>query len=148
MNVTSIKYQKVTPKKKHRGSTLIELAIVLPILLILSLGIVQFGVYMNAAVTLTNLSREGARYAATQPNSDDGIETRIQQVCPASIRWTDIQNNITITPAENSTLRVRPNLITVQITYDMKKKMFLPTTFFGWTVVSPTYTAKAIMMVE
>ena len=135
-------------QSKRSGSTLIEMALVLPVLLMLSMGLVQFGIYMNAAVTLTNLSREGARFAATQPNSDAGIKARIQQVCPTTIQWADIQNRITISPAETSTLRVRPNLITVRIEYDMRQKMFLPTNFLGWQVVAPTYTAQAIMMVE
>jgi Flp pilus assembly protein TadG len=140
---------------RRRASTLVEMALVLPILLVLSLFIIQYGVFMNAAVSLTNLSREGARIAVVQPEYDSVIKYRMQQVCPPSIRWSDIQNNIVITPSEGSSDRKvgSQKLITVQINYNMGNKLFIPATlrfpFMGTiTVFNKTYTAKSSMMVE
>ena len=47
-----------------RGATLVELALVLPILVLLVFGIVEFGRAYNAQVTLTHAAREGARVLA------------------------------------------------------------------------------------
>ena len=48
-----------------------ELAIVLPVLLVLLLGIVQFGVAFNNYISLTDAVRAGARKAAVSRNSPD-----------------------------------------------------------------------------
>lgn len=48
--------------KKERGSVLVEFAIVLPLLLIILFGIIEFGLLMYNKQVLTNAAREGARY--------------------------------------------------------------------------------------
>jgi Flp pilus assembly protein TadG len=64
--------QHVTYKlKDERGQTMTEFALVLPILLVLLLGIVQFGVAFNNYVSLTDAVRAGARVAAVSRNSSD-----------------------------------------------------------------------------
>lgn len=140
---------------RRRGSTMVEAALIMPILLVLSLFIIQYGIFMNAAVSLTNLSREGVRLAAVQPGTDAAIKYRMQQLCPATLRWSDIQNNIVISPSESSADRKvgSQSLITVQINYNMGNKLFLPSTlsfpFMGKIkLFSSTYTAKSVMMVE
>jgi hypothetical protein len=49
-----------------RGQSLVEFAMVLPILLILFGGAVQFGVFFAAQNSLTQIARDTARWAATQ----------------------------------------------------------------------------------
>jgi Flp pilus assembly protein TadG len=52
-----------------RGATAVEFALVLPLLLLILMGVVDFGRALNAQVTLTQAAREGARLAALkQPN--------------------------------------------------------------------------------
>ena len=50
-------------EKKQEGQSLIEFAIVLPVLLLVVFGIIQFGIIFNAQITLTHAAREGARVA-------------------------------------------------------------------------------------
>ena len=52
---------------RDRGASMVEAAIVLPILVLLVFGIVEFGRAFNAQVTLTHAAREGVReYAINQ----------------------------------------------------------------------------------
>ena len=51
------------------GVALVEFAIVVPILLLLLVGILDTGRAVNAYVTISNASREGARYAALNPTA-------------------------------------------------------------------------------
>lgn len=50
--------------KSERGAVAVEFAILLPLLLLLVLGIAEFGRAFNAQITLTNAAREGARVMA------------------------------------------------------------------------------------
>ena len=52
-----------------RGAAAVEFALLLPLLLLLVFGIIDFGRAINAQITLTQAAREGARLAALgQPN--------------------------------------------------------------------------------
>jgi Flp pilus assembly protein TadG len=50
--------------REQRGQTMVEFAIVLPILCLLLFGAIQFGILFNNYVTLTDAVRAGARKAA------------------------------------------------------------------------------------
>ena len=50
--------------KRERGQALVEFALVLPVLLVLLCGIIDFGWLYYNQITLNNAAREGARYAA------------------------------------------------------------------------------------
>jgi hypothetical protein len=52
-------------QRRRKGQTLAEFAITLPILLILTFGVIEFGRIFQAWVTLQNAARAGARYAST-----------------------------------------------------------------------------------
>jgi Flp pilus assembly protein TadG len=50
------------------GQTMVEFAIVLPVLCLLLFGVIQFGILFNNYVTLTDAVRAGARKAAVSRN--------------------------------------------------------------------------------
>lgn len=52
------------------ASTLAEFAIALPLLVVLVVGIFDFGAAFNLKQELNNAVREGARYGASQPSND------------------------------------------------------------------------------
>lgn len=54
---------------KDRGAAAVEFALLLPLLLLLLFGIIDFGRALNAQITITQAAREGARLVAlNQPN--------------------------------------------------------------------------------
>ena len=55
---------------KERGAAMVEFALILPLLIVLVFGIIEFGRAFNANISLTHAAREGAReYAITQDAS-------------------------------------------------------------------------------
>lgn len=59
---------------RERGAVAVEMALLLPVLVLLLLGIMEFGRAYNAQVTLTNAAREGVRVMAiTNVQSDAEI---------------------------------------------------------------------------
>jgi Flp pilus assembly protein TadG len=57
-----------------RGQALVEFALVLPALLLLMLGIMEFGRAVYASNALANAAREGARYGIINPTDTSGIQ--------------------------------------------------------------------------
>ncbi|MFA5881196.1 MAG: TadE family protein, partial [Eubacteriales bacterium] len=51
-------------RKTEQGQAIVEMALVLPILIMLIFGIVEFGRILNTNMIVTDLSREGARKGA------------------------------------------------------------------------------------
>ena len=69
-------------KKSERGASLIEFAIVLPILLALIFGIIEFAWILNGHIILTGAAREGVRIAVVSNHSDKSqseIRTEVKQ---------------------------------------------------------------------
>jgi hypothetical protein len=63
---------------QQRGASAVEMALVLPILVLLVFGIIEFGAYLYNQQVLTNASREGARAGIIQretPVSDGEIRS-------------------------------------------------------------------------
>ena len=72
--------------KSEKGASAVEFAIILPILIILVFGIVEFGIAYNNYIALTHAAREGARLAAVNMDEILGIEefeNRIKESAPS-----------------------------------------------------------------
>lgn len=54
-------------RPRSRGQALVEFALVLPLFLLILAGMVDFGMGLNASITVTNAAREGARLGTTKP---------------------------------------------------------------------------------
>lgn len=52
------------PRRLQRGAAALEFAIILPFLVLILLGIIDFGVLMGAQTQISNAAREGARAGA------------------------------------------------------------------------------------
>lgn len=71
------------------GQAMAEMAIILPILLILVFGIIEMALAWRTSQIVTNVTREGARLAVL-PSADDGqVEDRITALLNASGFPTD-----------------------------------------------------------
>lgn len=75
--------------RRENGQSMVEFALVLPILLILICGIIDFGWLFYNQSELNNVAREGARYATVNTGKTDRIaliESRVNSVATASIK--------------------------------------------------------------
>ncbi len=74
---------------RDRGAAAVEFALLLPILLLLVFGIIDFGRALNAQVTLTQAAREGARLAAlNQPNVVSRTQAAATGLSPVTVTVT------------------------------------------------------------
>jgi Flp pilus assembly protein TadG len=64
------KLLKLRKEKGQRGQAMVEFALVLPLLLIITFIIIDFGFAFSQWVVITNATREGARLGATGKSAD------------------------------------------------------------------------------
>jgi len=64
--------------RRDDGAALMEAAFVLPLLLFVSVAIIEFGRAFQTWQVVTNAAREGARVAVLPGMTDDVIRTRVQ----------------------------------------------------------------------
>jgi uncharacterized repeat protein (TIGR01451 family) len=78
-------FQRLQPRfplgsrRPSRGQGFVEFALILPFLLLLMLGIVEFGYVFTAYSGLFNAAREGVRYGVTNPKDVSGIVANAQE---------------------------------------------------------------------
>lgn len=68
-------------KARDRGTAAVEFALVLPVLLLIVFGIIDFGRALNAQITLTGAAREGVRLAALG-YPDAAVQARVAAAAP------------------------------------------------------------------
>jgi len=66
------RFLQLTQKTKHPGQGLVELALVLPIFLLLLIGIIEVGRLVYTYSAVYSASQDGARYGGTLNNYQDG----------------------------------------------------------------------------
>ena len=66
-------------KQKERGAALLETAITIPIVLLISVGIFEFGRAYQTWQVLTNAAREGARIAILAGKTDDQVRAAVKK---------------------------------------------------------------------
>lgn len=86
--------------RRDSGQAMAEMAIVLPALLLLLLGIMQFGITFNNYLALTDAVRAGARTAAVSRQSATpaaDAETRVRESA-GSLKDADLDVSVTADP--------------------------------------------------
>jgi Flp pilus assembly protein TadG len=80
--MTVMKPQKRNNRKLERGQSLVELAISFPIILLLMLGTLDFGMATYSYLIVRDAAQEGALYGSINPNSNNEIENRVRFMAP------------------------------------------------------------------
>lgn len=85
--------------KDQRGQTMTEFALVLPLLVLLLFGVIQFGIAFNNYITLTDAVRAGARKGAVSRHISNPATATTNQVKTAAtdLRPADLQISVTST---------------------------------------------------
>jgi Flp pilus assembly protein TadG len=119
--------------RSEDGAVAVEFALLLPILIALLLGIMEFSLALNAQLTLTNAAREGARTVAVE--NDQAAARAAVRAAATGLDPALTDADITFTPTGTCTAGITS---VTTITYEHE---FL-TGFFGADV---TLTGEAAM---
>ncbi|HEX4746458.1 MAG TPA: TadE/TadG family type IV pilus assembly protein [Gaiellaceae bacterium] len=117
-------------RNRESGQAFVELALVLPVLLLLLLGVIQFGTIFRDYIALTDATRVGARQAAVsrsiQPDTQR-IPLVISKVHRAAVNLDPNKMSVTVEPVKID--GVTPGWeesgdVTVRSTYPFKIDLF------------------------
>jgi Flp pilus assembly protein TadG len=100
--------------RRKKGQALVEIALALPILLLLLCGIIDFGRILYAGISINMAAQETARYASF---SKTDAEIRQKAVNSCSLSDKDTKLSVSITP--DKALRTTGGNVTVAIEYDV-----------------------------
>lgn len=100
--------------KSKKGQTLVETALILPVVLLILLGIVEFGRLFCNYLVVSNASREGARYASLS-KTDAEVKQKINELVSAA---GISQDDITISFSNGEDIRIPGESIEVRVDYD------------------------------
>ena len=130
----------------QRGATVVEFALVTPLLILVLVVCFDFARALNAYITVANASREGARYAsmtdgATSTSVKSYLSTRVAPLDPSAM-------GVTLTPpvrTEDSwnPAAPAPTKFTVVVTYQWHASTWLVGSFFAGTSGSPTFASSS-----
>lgn len=133
--------------RDDRGATLVEFALVTPVLLVVLVACFDLTRALNAYVTIANAAREGARYASisanpTQSSIRDYLFTRVAPLDTSAMNVT-----LTQVPANPSWSpdAPGPTKFTVVITYQWRSATWLVGSFFAASSGSPTFASSSSM---
>jgi len=94
--------------RSERGQALLETALALPIVLLVSVGIFEFGRAYQVFQVMTNAAREGARLAVIPGATDSDVTARVQNyltagmVANASSATVNIDHSQTVSIGANT----------------------------------------------
>lgn len=98
--------------KSNRGQSLVEMAIILPVLLMLIFGMVEFGRILSSYLIMENLSRDAARYGVV-----GHTDTEILNLVSAQNPGLDTTIlDVDINPGGN---RTRGTALTITLNYSV-----------------------------
>jgi len=120
----------------ERGAAAVEFALVLPLLVLLVFGIVQFSIVYNRAQGLHAAAREGARIASLPQTTQSEITTRVMDALDGVT--LSAPPSITVTPSTTQPCKNHPPGQTVTVRVNAQTTIDIPI----WGSVTKTLTGK------
>jgi len=101
---------KRNPKTAHgkRGQSLVEVAIALPVLVLLLLGTLEFGMALFSYAILRDAAQEGAFYGSFNPGNVEEIENRVRNISPRTEDGAVFSSPVNLRDKDNVTVIVQP----------------------------------------
>lgn len=125
----------------RRGAALVEFAIVAPVLLLLVMGMIEYGRLVMVQQVITNASREGARQGTLEGATTASVTTTVNQFLAASRIHGAV---VTVTPNPPSSAAFG-NPVTVAVQVPFSEVSWLPTPMF---LSGATLSATTVMRRE
>jgi Flp pilus assembly protein TadG len=138
--------------RSERGAELVEFALILPLLLLVLLGIMDFGLLFQRYEVITNAAREGARVAIL-PDYEASVDANVQARVNQYVSTSGLPGAATATVGAPQTVAVGTQCMTVRVVtvsyvYDYMFVGPIVGLFGGSSLTSKTLHASSAMRSE
>ncbi len=116
--------------RSESGQTIVELALVAPLLIVLLLGIAQGGIAFNHYLAVTDAARAGSREAILARISNLSVATIQQTATNAASDLNSSQIGVTVSDPTDPTFQTSGSPVTVTVAYPYSINLL------GWVVSS------------
>jgi Flp pilus assembly protein TadG len=135
--------------QSESGAELIEFSLTLPLLLLIVLGIIEFGFMFREYEVVTNAAREGARIAILPSYADADVTARVNDYLTTAGLDTDLATvdpgTATPTPVGSVCISMRPVTVTYQHAVPFLSGIM---TYFGSSIGTIPLSATSSMRTE
>jgi Flp pilus assembly protein TadG len=127
------------------GQSIVEFAILLPVLLMMLLGLMEWGFVLWTKTTFANAVREGARDAVVIRDWDTNNATRQTEIKSLVVsRLTGLPTSLTKNIANRITITFKPNSTNIQsVTVSIVNQPYTPILGFSWVAVPTSLSSSA-----
>lgn len=101
--------------RSEGGQSTLEFAMVLPMLLLLLMGIIEFGRIISSYMIINNLAREGARFAAVGKTDSQITTILLNEHATLDVDKLEVQ----FSPVYSARVKGEPLKVTVNYTVDL-----------------------------
>ena len=134
-----------TETTKDRGQAVLELALILPVVVLLIFGALEVGRVLNAWVIVTEAAREGARVAAARCTRTANCGTLVDAGVTSALSGLDLDRSDW---SMSGGAYVAGNPVTVDVEYRAPLIVPLISAFFGNNVDEVTVRGRTTMRLE
>lgn len=106
------------PRHGERGQVLVEFVLVLPMLLVLIIGIIEFANAWRTSQTITNVAREGARFAVVAQGPSAGDEGEVEDSVRIWLNDAGLNGSSATITAALSASSGDPDEVTIEYPYE------------------------------
>jgi Flp pilus assembly protein TadG len=131
--------QPTERRRRSRGQAMVEFTLILPCLMLLILGIYQFGQTYSDYIQVTNAARDGGRKALVSRSDSNGVADAITAAKNATWWLDKSKMSVTVSPAQPWT---QGQNVTVTVTYPYSISLL------GFVVASGTLKSATTVRME
>ena len=109
-------------ERHNKGGSMVELALLLPLLVLILAGVVDLGRAFRDYIIITNVAREGARYASLHADPSFAVDTKqaaIDEAQASGITLTPSNVTLTLVPADPDPGQIGTATITVTYRFNL-----------------------------
>lgn len=132
-----------TANRDEGGAVAVEFAIVLPVLVMLLFGIIQWSIYFNRLQGLQAAAREGARVAALPQSTQSDIKAKVNAALDGVVSSSS-SRTITVTPSSGNPCDLQPVGTSVTVVVKVSTDLDIPL----WGSETVTQTGKGVFKCE
>jgi Flp pilus assembly protein TadG len=130
-------------RRNERGAAAVEMAIVLPVLILLVFGIIEWSIYFNRLQGLQAAAREGARVAALPQSTQSDVTAKVQSALDGVLP-SGASPAITVSPSSSNPCDLQPAGTSVTVTVTASTDLSIPL----WGSQTVTQTGKGVFKCE